>query len=392
MRKFTSKLALSTALGLVFATAAMADNNTVYLEQNGTGNVADVDQSRGSNNNIASAVDPVTQNGNENLFLFNNNLSGGADNVDITKAGQVGNNNVMRVNAWNNGDNNVIGDMQQIGNQNQARVDFNGGKSGGVDVALQQGDNNHLEVWQNGTGNVVNEITMLGSNNGLPPDGNGSYRRVGVLIDQGGTNNLVEVSYIEGSNNTGPAGGSNTYRNVHRIDQSGTGNGQLASVARTWGSEGNRIWVFQTGNTNNFDIEQGTNSASTQNFVTVDQTGNDNAVWVRQFGSYNTAALSFVGDRNGNGAFSSGFDDNGLTQGQVIQDNDGVMTNSITYSVLGSDNLFAFKQDGTNNLINGTVGDLSASDGNQVAVLQVGNNNVADFSQVGGSNSLSVSQ
>jgi hypothetical protein len=79
-----------------------------------------------------------------------------------------------------------------------------------------------------------------------------------------------------------------------------------------------------------------------------------------------------------------------LTQGTVLQDSNSALNgNTLTYTVNGSNNLFAFAQKGGGNSITGTVG----SDSNQVAVLQVGNSNTTTFTQTAGpGNIIAVKQ
>jgi hypothetical protein len=84
-----------------------------------------------------------------------------------------------------------------------------------------------------------------------------------------------------------------------------------------------------------------------------------------------------------------------LSVGNVLQDSSSSLYgNSLSYTVYGSSNLFAFAQIGGNNTITGTVGTGSSdSSGNQVAVLQNGTGNITSFSQTGvGSNNIAVHQ
>lgn len=414
-------LATASAMGVLMSAAWANDSNTLYLEQIGDGNLANVHQSSGGgNNDIGTAGDPITQAGNHNSFSFSNSGSGSGTNNDVIDVEQLGNNNIFSSAAWNGANNNVIDDVEQIGNANRVSVSMNGSDAGLVDDVLQQGNGNHLVIEQSGSnssGNKVLSVSMIGDNNGLPPDANGDWRRAGTYLFQSGNSNVVAKSSITGSNNIGPAGDSNTYRNTHRIEQRGTGN---TASAVTLGSLGldpstdyNRIWIFQTGDGNTSDVSQGLSAASFGNKAQVTQTGNDNtgnglqsgdantiaiseigshnSVTVNQTGDGNSATANITGNSNGGGMMSGGAASvaasNGLTSGLIVQDG---FSNTALYTVSGSDsNQFAFLQDGNLNSITGSV---SGSGGNQAAVAQTGSSNTVSFTQIGSSNNLAVSQ
>ncbi|WP_417423699.1 hypothetical protein [Hoeflea sp.] len=418
MKRNYITLAAATAIGLVMSASAYAGNeNTLYLDQDGNDNTALVHQSSGGgNNNIGTLADPVTQDGDHNSFRFSNSGSGSGTNNDIIKAEQTGDDNYFSMSTWNGANNNVVQDAQQVGDLNQMRIGMNGSDTGLVGTILQQGDNNHLVIDQApisgalSAGNQVRSVTMLGSDNGLAPDANGAAKRAGTYIKQTGAGNIVQNAYVEGSNNTGAAGSSNTYRNVQRIEQWGSNNGLGSSIASTMGSDGNRIWVFEAGNSNNFSIMQGIDSFSTGNYatatqdgdyndVTVTQYGDGNEIIVDQDGNGNTTTANFVGNGNGVGVLSGNagmleLAHGELTQGTIVQDSSAAISgNSVDYNVTGDSNLFAFAQIGGGNTITGTVGNLGASNGNQVAIIQSGSSNASTFSQNGGgSNNIAVSQ
>jgi hypothetical protein len=238
----------------------------------------------------------------------------------------------------------------------------------------------------------VEDARQLGDHNGASTV---NAQNWGTLIGQSGSGNRIAEAKIDGDNNN-PTIWDSTYGPVQQISQIGSGNGSTNSTAITLGSNGNFIHVTENGIGNQFDVRQGTDRSSTDNRVTLLQIGSDNWATVTQTGNHNTSTLTFNGDSNGfgtTGNFASGFDSRGLTQGTVVQDNTGAATNLVAYNVLGNGNLFAFKQVGSGNTVDGHVGDASNSSNNQVAVLQSGNNNTSAFSQTGtGSNNLSVSQ
>lgn len=421
------KIVLSTASALALLTGAAwaGSSNTLYIDQDGTGNTANVQQSFGTGgNDIGSAGSPFLQQGNNNDFRETQATGGGFSNGnnDILKAKQVGNNNVFTSYYSNNAGSNVIKNVLQNGNSNVLAITRNNQRSGTIGTIVQGGnsgdplggDNNGISIEQVtyylpgslpafAGGNSIDKVTQIGSNN----RGYG-YAVYGTTISQGGSLNRVMESSIEGSNNT-----SSTNPVAQRVYQRGIGNGQIASIARTLGSGGNSINITEVGDQNNFDVRQGVSVASTGNHASVTQTGNDNNARATQYGSFNDVAVIqngngnmsttlFNGDGNGNGNFTPGSYAAGLTnpnlmQGQVFQDSGALAgsTNLVNYTVYGSNNLFAFAQLGGDNTINGKVGTATIdSINNEVSVLQNGSNNVASFSQLGaaGGNNLAVSQ
>ena len=93
----------------------------------------------------------------------------------------------------------------------------------------------------------------------------------------------------------------------------------------------------------------------------------------------NSALLTFTGDSNGVGSFGTLAGSVGLTESEDIQDNSGSGLDSVSYTVTGNDNLFAFQQTGTGVTITGTVGGIQAPLPHQVAVSQAGSNDTATF-------------
>lgn len=416
--KLKIALAAGTALSAVVAAGPVAagSNNTLYMEQLGDSNVLDVHQSSGGGgNDIGTAADPLTQDGNRNTFRFTNAPSGSGTNDDITKAEQIGDDNYMEVREWNNANNNLLQNAQQIGNSNQARISINGSDNGTIGIVLEQGNNNHLVIDQSpsaGTGNNIDLVKIIGDNNGLAPDSNGADKRAAVHLNQVGSYNRIHETYLEGSNGLNAYAGSGGHRSVQWIVQNGAHNGETASTAITLGSLVNKLWVNESGDYNNFDIRQGLSASSTGNSTVVTQSGNGNSATVTQYGdgnqlivnqvsNGNTATALFTGDDNGVGLFTVNgvarlLDDSSsdLTQGTIFQDSSSAIAgNTVTYTVNGSSNQFAFAQKGGSNTITGIVGLLGPSAHNQVAVLQNGSGNTATFTQTGiGSNNAAISQ
>jgi len=410
------KIVLSTASALALLTGAAwaGSGNTLYIQQQGSTNTANVNQGTGpGDNNIGTLADPVTQDGNTNFFQYSNagccNEGSRQDN-DVKKAEQDGNGNWMNIAVWNLSDHNRINSAIQDGNDNALQIEQNDSRSGRIDSVLQDGSGNVGLAKQNGSGNRIVLMQQIGSNNGNGRSGElTSGRGVGSRVIQAGSNNLINESSVVGSNNKQAA--SNTYTPPHDIQQLGNNNGRSFSTASTLGSNGNGIKVTEHGDWNNFSVKQGLSVRSTGNYATVDQQGSYNNATATQYGSGNHLVVSqildgnrsttnFDGNDNGVGTLGgaagtlAGLPGSRLVQGTVLQDSTGAVSgNLVNYDVFGSGNLFALAQIGGNNTITGTVGTGARdSNNNQVAVLQQGNSNTSSFSQTGGSNNLAVSQ
>lgn len=417
------KFALATTALTIIAGAAYADSNTLFLDQSGSNNVADVDQSHGSGgNDIGLSTGPALQDGDGNKLVYDNTLYASGSNNDIVSILQDGDDNDMLFRDWNNAHNNVTSLAKQIGDNNYLRASHNGGDDNVLSSVIAEGDSNDITIDQSGKFGEIQSVRITGSNNG----NNGSHvnnQNWGIRISQGGgNNNIIRDATIEGDNNTGLAGygyfddpSSSALRGTAmRITQSGNtndanstmlgsngnailihqdGDDNIGDVAQglTVGSTGNAVKMIQTGNTNNGSVLQ----AGSYNIAHITQDGSSNFIGANQYGDSNTLMATFVGSGNGIGMMSGVAGDlegsnMNLAQGTVLQDSSMSMSgNLISYNVNGNNNLFAFAQIGSANLIEGSVG----SNGNQVAVLQTGSGNGTTFTQNGGSNNnISVTQ
>jgi hypothetical protein len=414
--------ATATAVGLALAGQAYAAANTLYIQQTGTGNQADVHQSGsttvvGSDNVIGTLASPANQNGTNNYLLYTNSGYGAGIDNDIVKLLQTGTANWAEVHDQNTAAHTRINNILQNGTSNGLMVWRAGDVYSTIDQVLMSGTNNKIWIsqgfiWHNPPGvtgpagghNTVSLASVNGDNNAYASVPGNPYA-ASIRIQQtgsptvGGSYNTVTEASIAGSNNA-----SWLYSPID-IYQEGSNNGQTSSIARLKGSVGNFIAIREVGNGNNFSVLQGINASSTGNHATVTQTGSfnsasatqygdDNRLSVLQNGDFNDTVANFTGSRNGNGLMTGIAaallpSNANLAVGTIYQDSTGASGNHVTYNVNGSDNLFAMAQVGGNNTIVGTVG----SSGNQAAVLQTGNNNLTNFTQTGGNNNaISVSQ
>lgn len=423
MRMFRFRLSVSMAALVLSAAAVQAgDDNNVYLTQDGTGNTASVNQSVGpGGNDFTSGGNPALQDGDNNVIQYSNSTINGdtPSNNDLTELDQIGNMNWF-VATDAGADNGTIGDIFEQGNGNQILIARGEDDGSNVESVQIIGNSNVVAIRQGlawngaGGGNEVTLAAITGSGNGNPalvsPHWGVFPQYAAISIFQHGDDNTISNASITGDSNSSHG----TFYRVQRLEQVGDNN---TGSATTLGSNGNRIWAFQTGNSNDFALNQGLSTASTQNFIDLIQTGNGNDATVDQQGSFNVADIDQIGNGNfidvdqynDNNTVTANFDgnDNGvgsftgvaagvagvITPGTVIQDAGTLGGNLITYDVFGNSNLFAFKQDGDGNTIDGDVGtSIADASSNQVAVVQIGNGNTADFSQLGNGNNIGISQ
>ena len=408
------KIVTATAIGLVLAGQALAaDNNLLFIDQTGLTNTASVTQT-GNNNNAGASVAQrrIQQNGTANSLLVqqgNNSNAGLGGSYDQLNQGidQTGYNNALTINQ-------VTGSVRSVqqsalaavatgAETNIATIAQSGASNSGPLVTRVQqtyngagavGSANKVTINQTGGAFQVNTVGLKNSEfrydyatyftTALTGDQPGSHQLFGGVVQSGNTN-AASITQNGANHQVGSVlqlGNGNSFTS----SQSG-GNGNVITLAHSVGNT-NSVNVLQTGASNGVArIDQ----AGDTNSATVTQVGASNQVgYIDQNGNSNSATLSFTGSGNGSTGFGATFNDRGLTQGNVTQGVDSLSTgNTVTYTVNGNTNQFAFAQLGSSNTITGTVSGPS----NQVAVLQGGNTNTTNFTQTGGgSNSLSVSQ
>jgi hypothetical protein len=405
--KLKSLLALSTAL---VASAALADDNKSYIDQNGSDNTAIISQS-GKLHEAGTTTIRMLQQGDENSLVIDQtnagtgNIGGNFAGTDGLGIDQIGNVNALEITQSDQ--KNAVRQVQQISSgtgtalSNSAIVSQ--GKNSRVSRILQQNEGdgsnaanaNTIDVVQSNEGNKIGTLSGFGNSVGLTQIGTGND----MDIDQTSGFNEITLAVQNGDRNALRVLQQTGNNKALNLDQIGDEN---VIIVEQTGSLNRLTSLFQSGNENLATINQiGTSNTVT----TVEQYGDDNRLdlhqngagnmvqLVDQSGGKNTANLDFQGNNNGVGGFSSGFDDRGLTQGQIIQSNSAASLNLINFTVYGDSNLFAFKQDGTGNTISGTVGTSgTGASSNEAAVLQMGNNNYSSFSQAGVDNTVSVSQ
>ncbi len=388
--KLKITLATATAMGLLMGTAWATDDNAAYVDQSGTDNSASISQVGASNTvGVDTSLRRVNQSGFNNALVILQSGDGNKAGTGFGGIDQTGGKNFLQITQ---GDDNTVVDIGQFGQ---------GGAGGTV---------NTITITQSSKDNLVGNVTQDNDDASATAPANINAVSITQQTGDGNTVTRVEQDGFDNDVTITQSGAGNTITNVLQGDFNNVFKSEGASAALAQTGAGNTITLVRQ--EDGFNIANVTQTGDLNLVGTVDQKGEANSsvvvqnggsnsvASVVQIGTANSASLTFNGSDNGVGlgtatGFSGVAAGLGLSQGTSLQDNDGLGgSNSITYTVFGDANLFAFKQDGTGNAITGTVGSIgSDSASNQVAVLQAGNNNTASFSQTGGgNNNLAVSQ
>ncbi|MFT3938987.1 curlin [Rhodopseudomonas sp.] len=407
------------------ATAAMADSNTVVLNQADTSHHATIEQFNSGNNvGSYSGWSGFDQNNNGGLV--------GGNQLTVTQAGY--NNSVGR-----------DAKGYQYGAGNSAVISQAGN---GSDVELQQKGENNGSVpagwdWTNDPGifnKITQDSTSTGSKVSVVQDGSNNV----FSIKQGNTSNSTSVTqtgawglaYVrqgigvaeqdKATANWLPTGGNSNVATIsqassgvnYAVAVQGGGNSNSLSIGQTGALHGANAW--QIGSTNTFSsIQTGTgNTAGLSGGIygaddPIKQIGNSNSYVSTQSGSYNTANGSQTGDLNyvtnvqtgshgaiagtQNGYYNSvdSVQSGSYNTLKYAQTNvSGSSWNQIVNSQTGAGtvlaaNLADIKQDGYGLYSNGVQ---SGGDGNSATVSQVGTYHISYYTQTGSSNVLGVTQ
>ena len=420
MRKI---MAVSAVILMVGGIAYASDGNTVYVDQNGERNSAEISQN-GGGNQFGRGLDPVVQYGKRNRI--DAKQAGSRNRAGSSGAGllgfepgdrgidQTGSGNRFRLRQ--NGDRNRIETVQQTGHALGAgKSDVLGVDQEGHDrigmliqkndvIARNPAEQNKATIDQHGSGNTIAAVRQVGHSNTLViSQANGAGNFIGVA-DQGllgaadhnaaGTIKLAQ----DGSRNTIFAAAQVGHDNKMRIAQQGDANTVFAAsqigvsndMALELNGDGNSLGASQWGSHNSVRVK-----------VTADRSdgsSDGNSADISQEGDFNVVKLDIRGDGNGLGSFSGaaaavGLDAGAISQGSLLgtgADNRiSLQIDDETGSGLGGRaNLFAFAQKGSDNTIEGR----QFGNSNQAAVSQVGRGNGTYFSQVGPSNVIGVKQ
>ncbi len=287
----TRTLTTTTALALVLATSAYANDSTI--SQIGATNFATVDQTGGNN-----GTSNVNQTGSDDFAsVTQSDGPGGSNNADIDQLGGSGvqTATITQSNGSTGGSSATVGTPG--GPTNNATILQDSVQGGNEAVIDQDGDGN--SAWaQQGPGAAFNVFPPFGGGPTTPGDITNSFS----IIDQNGSSNMATTMQIVGSN-----GGDN---NLADILQSGTSNEAAikqgtGAINSVWfipnpasNDNNNTAFITQSGVGNFSDVEQGGESGSASST----QGGNDNESTIVQSGGLsglgNSANAVQSGDRN----------------------------------------------------------------------------------------------
>jgi len=283
----------------------------------------------------------------------------------------------------------------------------------------QSGVGNTANLTQHGLGNIVRYLTQSGASNTANVDFEGNFNGSNVNTASSNfydyaTGNRIVTFATPATMAAGAEQGKILQTGTNSLNMTVTGDSNLYGTAQ-YGQ--NSLTVNVTGNSNQVGATQGTGLVSTSGGVgIVNVTGNSNVLGLRQVGGDGDQAYVTVYGSNNNNTGSDVFTTGGtLTTvlGGPVNIGAGNVTDGLGHSLIaglieqdggGSNyvkldvglptgdsdsNLFATLQVGHNNSITGSI---SGGGSNQAAVAQLGNYNTANFTQIGASNNLGISQ
>ncbi len=382
-----SKLLLTstTALGLSMS-AAVADNNEAFTDQQGNNNDAQIDQTAADNSTVGietpagNVNGPALQDGNNNTLSIeqigtSNNVAEDTLSGALVQSGltQDGNDNDMTILQSRTGGVTTFGNMlkwaEQDGNRNELSI--NQTSDGGTNTAnaSQTGNDNVAEVSQSNTATGTNfSNNNFVSQSSSPTAGTGGVVQDGnrneAYVDQDGYD--LRLSRLEQTGN----------ENFADVDMVGNdiGNGGL-TPGFSGASNASGSVVAQTGNRNDTDmflsgvgVVYGVKQIGNDNLAqNISVTGDDNSIGVGQYGNRNEIALANVANReNSIGINQTGNDNfawadvtrigNDVLIGQYGNRNETYFLSAADYSeatleVTGNDNRLRGFQDGRDNLM-----------------------------------------
>ncbi len=381
MQKYLLTTVSAIALG-ISATAAMAAGSSSYDTQEGTGQIANIDQSGGAYDQVGTAGTPFDQ---------NNGASGtGGNTIQIIQTGSYNTFGVSAASLQSGTTNGAI--INQAGYNSGVELQQTGTNNGAAAYGFTSGDTSNpgTALWWNSYygGIIAQDSTSNSSNVSLTQNGTSNIFDIG----QGGVNNTVTATQIGGTNELyvrqgttafpvwySPLDSSYETNSTITVYQNGGGGGfnvNYAALAQG-GGNANSMTVTQVGYANSADVNQsGSNNIFTSyqggsgNFVggesgwpvgatfvsvPIAQTGTGNQYYNTQVGTNAIAMASQVGDFNYVSNYQSG-DSNTIsgsqngTSNQVYSWQTGV-SDTLTYTQNGSNNFVSNNQSGSGNSV-----------------------------------------
>ncbi|MEQ8294018.1 MAG: hypothetical protein RIA08_17580 [Roseovarius sp.] len=215
--------ATAAAIAALVGTAALADDNDLFVTQSGNNNV------------IGNADQPATQIGTQHLATF---VQGGNDNSigdvgpNVNNMGQSGFRHTLEINQ--SGHRNNVERYTQLGEKNEMTI-RQSGNDNNLGLSRQQGQNNTADVVQRGNENN-GTFRQLGNGNMVDVVQRGHRNDFDILSgDFGASNSCSSCDVIL----TQP--GNENYANVLQ-----SGVSQLADISQS--GNGNTVYTSQSAN------------------------------------------------------------------------------------------------------------------------------------------------
>ncbi|WP_188517830.1 beta strand repeat-containing protein [Alsobacter metallidurans] len=424
-------LLVTTSLAAsLLATAAMADNNTVYLNQTADSQSATISQS-GNGNAVGANGQAFGQGGGSGNTLTVNQTNTGNSIGVATSGYQSGNNNLanayqdgvgsrieIKQSGSNNGQHGTTTGWDWTNSSDYARLAQDSSANGSVIELTQNGNGNAFDVGQGGASNGVSvtQTGTLGQTFVRQNVGQAGFHNSSVVVNQDTSNsiNYVNVNAQIGNNlliNIAQSGGLQGAG----VDQYGTGSSFVSNqsglgnligytgpnlllgtdhVVTQYG-DGNQIFNYQSGNYNVANGGQNGNSlflSNTQggsgNSLQFNQTYSNNRAYNAQYGTNGSVSVTQTG---GDGNMFNSVQHGNALGASVTAYQNGTINQIMTTQYDGA-NTALLSQTGYNNSITGTQNNSAFGLANVANVTQSNSNNVANYNQNGSGNLATITQ
>lgn len=415
----------TTALVMVMALPAYANNNHQYLIQTGNFNSSSIIQHSeyAQYARAGEATIPLQQIGNNNTLTF---TQGGASNRIGNKATgfrQLGNNNYAKISQGLNGeaftdaefgvvvtDRSSVNEVNTVtqksegdaGNklvitQNSGRAGLGGYAAGGAlgshvvgtvtQTAVSTG--NIATIAQEGLRHKLNSLTQIGSANKATSIQQSRHNVIGSIAQNGDWNSARVLQRVDSIGSGMPEGVTNAGNLLSSASQTGSVNTLALSFT---GKENGGIYHSSS----NIAVRPHAAGSNAPAASTASQTGDYNELWASFIGSQNSYGFAQTGDMNRMAAQVYG-DGNSVVSSQIGDGNYSYAVvagsyNTLSVSLTGDHNNTGTLSTSLANTASGLsiyAGDaIQSGDHNEMSLTSTGDNNITAALQYGDNNSL----
>jgi hypothetical protein len=266
-----------TMLAFVMMLGAYAADNSIYIDQSGSGATINITQD--GFGNVVRGTGQGDSTTSATLYGDNNQIT--VNQIGISNTLKIGVNTTT-----GNGSTNPTVNYSVTGNNATAVIDSNSSGQG-------TSESNNISVTQNGNNANLN-VNVLGSNNVLSATTAGGANNSVVSVISG-NNNTQNISMVGGGDNSATLSQTSNGNSIG-IDASGASN--LFNVTQTGGVAGNIVSIggyvpgsSMVGNSNTVAISQ---QGGADNTVSLGMTGNSNNVNIGQWASSSAGNVANV--------------------------------------------------------------------------------------------------